>query len=327
MSSYFLGVDIGATKTDALIADEAGHALGMGRTGPGNQQTVGYEGMEAAIREATGQALAASGLSIERIEGAGFGIAGFDWPSQRPQMLASIHKALKIDGRIAIANDAVLGLLAGTDTGWGVALAGGTSNNCRGRDPQGREGRVTGDGSQFGEYGGAYELATKALHVVTAAWTMRGPATALTGALIRYLGASDLDDMLEGLALGRYRVGADAAPLVFQVAEAGDSVAREVIAWSGRELGSLAVGVIRQLGFEQSSFDVVLMGSLFNGGPLFIEPVRDTILAEAPSARLVRLSAPPVIGGVMLGMEQAGVNTARVREKLAESAGAHRKIG
>ena len=67
-----------------------------------------------------------AGLSIEQIAAAGFGIAGYDWPSQRPQMLKTIRQALELRAPVAISNDAVLGLLAGTDAGWGVALVAGT---------------------------------------------------------------------------------------------------------------------------------------------------------------------------------------------------------
>src|SRR5205823_4136157 len=151
MTSYFLGIDIGATKTDALIADDTGRALGLVRVGPGNHQTVGYDGMASTLRDAIVQVLSMAAVPIDRIEGAGFGIAGYDWPSQRPRMLETIHQTIELNVPLAISNDAVLGLLSGTDAGWGVALVAGTSNNCRGRDRQGREGRVTGDGSQFGE--------------------------------------------------------------------------------------------------------------------------------------------------------------------------------
>ncbi|MEO8288368.1 MAG: BadF/BadG/BcrA/BcrD ATPase family protein [Chloroflexota bacterium] len=316
MSGYYLGIDIGATKSHALIADEAGRALGLGKAGPGNHQGVGHEGMAMALREATEQALAMAGVSIGEIVGAGFGIGGYDWPSQQPQMLDTIHRALDLRVAPAITNDAVLGLLAGTDDGWGVALVAGTSNNCRGRDSQGREGRVTGDGSLFGEYGGAGELAMKALHSVAAAWSKRGPDTMLTATLVEYAGAQSIDALLEGISLGHYHIGPDVAPRVFEAARAGDAVAREVIDWSGRELGDLAVGVIRQLGFERTAFDVVLIGSLFKGGEMFTQPMRETILAVAPFARFKRLEAPPVIGAVLLGMEQSGLDLTEVRATL-----------
>jgi hypothetical protein len=97
-------------------------------------------------------------------------------------------------------------------------------------------------------------------------------------------------------------------------------VARGLYEWAGRELGEMANGVIRQLDFQPLEFDVVLSGSMFEGGPMLIEPMRAVILSEAPRARLVRLDVPPVIGAVMLGMEQGGLKpTAEIRRRLAET--------
>ncbi len=149
------------------------------------------------------------------------------------------------------------------------------------------------------------ELAYRAVQLVAYEWTRRGPATQLTPALMRYLGATDVVDMLHGLASDRLRIDAAAAPLIFEVAAQGDAVAIDLIRWAGRELGELAKAVIRQLNFEALEFDVVLVGSMFNGGALLIDPLRESIAELAPGARLVRLQTLPVVGAVLLGMEQA----------------------
>ena len=39
---YFLGVDVGGTKSHCLIADEGGHVVGFGHSGPGNWEAVGW---------------------------------------------------------------------------------------------------------------------------------------------------------------------------------------------------------------------------------------------------------------------------------------------
>ena len=119
--------------------------------------------------------------------------------------------------------------------------------------------------------------------------------------------------------LERYLIGADAAPLIFQIAAEGDDVAREVICWAGRELGSLAVGIARQLSFESLPVEVIQIGSLFNGSPLLGETMMATLHEVAPHARAVRLNVPPVVGAVLLGMEQAGVDFIRLRKTLIES--------
>jgi hypothetical protein len=86
-------------------------------------------------------------------------------------------------------------------------------------------------------------------------------------------------------------------------------------------LGDLAVGVIRQLQFEDEAFEVVLAGSFYKGSPLLTEELGRTVHRVAPQARLVRLHVPPVVGGVLLGMELGGVNPRPVRLRMIESVG------
>ncbi len=100
----------------------------------------------------------------------------------------------------------------------------------------------------------------------------------------------------------------------------GDAVALELVRWAGMELGELACAVIRQMGFEGESFEVVLTGGMFNAGDRLIQPLRETILAKAPGARLVRLKFPPVVGACVLALNQAGIQPAtQYRADLAES--------
>jgi N-acetylglucosamine kinase-like BadF-type ATPase len=321
MAKYFLGVDVGATKSHALLADETGQALALGVGGAGNYEVVGYPGLAATLNDITDEALSAAGITKGQLAGAGFGVAGYDWPAEREPTLQAIQ-TLGLSAPFELVNDTIIGLLAGATEGWGVAVVAGTSNNCRGRDRQGREGRVTGCGPWLGEYGGAGELVGKAVQAVSMAWTQRGPATRLTDAFMELTGATDVVDLLEGLALERHRLTAAAAPVIFQLAAEGDEAAQELICWAGRELGSLAVGVIRQLHFESLDFEVVLIGSLFKGSPTLIETMAATVHEVAPQARLVRLKTPPVVGGVLLGMEQAGVKYSGIRQALIESTNA-----
>lgn len=316
--NYYLGIDIGATKSHALIADETGCAVGFGEGGPGNHEVVGYDGLAAALQTVTSRALADAGIRREQIAGAGFGVAGYDWPSELPPTLEAIA-ALALTTPLEVVNDTIIGLVAGAEAGWGVAVIAGTSNNCWGWDAQHRIGRVTGNGGMFGEHGGAGELVQEAVAAAAKAWTRRGPATALTDAFCRLVGASSDADLLEGLSQGWYDIGAAAAPLVFQTAEAGDPVALAVVRWAAVELASLANGVIRQLHLEAQPFDVVLVGSMYNGGRLLLEPMKAAVQAVAPGACFVRLTVPPVVGAALLGMQAAGQPARAVRPALITS--------
>ncbi len=315
---YFLGVDVGSTKTHALISDEDGKAVGFGLGGPGNHQGVSYDGLRDVLKLAVGQAIKQSDLNVQDIKGAGFGIGGFDWPSQLKDHLNAIAP-LGLECPLEVVNDSIIGLLAGASKGWGIVLIAGTGNNCRGRDQNGREARITGEGEPFGEYGGASEIVWKAIQVVSYEWTRRCPKTALSDMFIQMTGAKGLDDLIEGIDLGRYHPDASWAPTIFKAAKDGDEIACNIISWSAHELAESGCAVIQQLGIQNREFEVVLAGSLFEGGDLYLHPLKETILRTAPNVRFIRLTVPPVVGGVLLGMQARGLHTQSKRERLIES--------
>ncbi len=321
MLRYFLGIDVGGSKSHALIADESGQVVGFGQAGTGNHEVIGYTGLSSVLHQITDQAVAKAGIRKDQIAGYGLGLAGYDWPVDH-QPHHDVIVALGIPAPFEFVNDAVIGLIAGASEGWGISVVAGTGNNCRGRDKNGREGRVAGTGYWTGEHGGGGDLVVRAMQAVSKSWSMRGPETILTQKFLDHLGAQDVMDILEGLSRGRFTLGASASRLVFEAADQGDEIARDVICWMGRELASLAIGVIRQLKFEPLDFEIVLTGSLYKGSPLIESTMRETIHEVAPDARFVPLNAPPVVGAVLLGMEQIGLKTPEVRSALIEGANA-----
>jgi len=317
---FYLGGDIGSTKTHVLIVDQDGRAAGFGESGAGNHETVGYQGLTASLSSAYKEACISAGIQTQQIMSMGLGVSGYDWPSDRQPILDAVYQAGLLSS-IALANDAVLGLLAGSREGWGVAIVSGTGCNCRGWDRgRRREGRVTGLGTLMGEGAGGSELVARAIQSVAQQWTLRGPVTALSEAFIEMASAKNIEDLLEKIASDSVEIDASAAPIIFRAAENGDRVALSLIEWAGRELGELVNAVIRQLEFGLLEFDVVMVGSMFRGGPLLIDPMRNTIHQTAPGARLVPLTVPPVIGGVLLALEQTGtIPDPGFRERLVDT--------
>lgn len=313
MTAYYLGVDIGASKSHAVIVTVEGEIVGFGQAGAGNHEQVGYDGLATVLNTVTDQALAQAGLSRDRIAGAGFGLCGYDWASERAAHLKAVA-TLGLSAPVDIANDAVIGLIAGAEAGWGICVVAGTSCNCWGRDGEGRQGHVVGFGQMFGEAGGGGELVERALWAIAHEYTQLGEPTALTDAFVRHVGASSAEALLEGYSANEYRFSARDAVLVFQAVQAGDPVAQSLIHWVGTELGNLAIAVIRQLALQTMRFDVVLAGNFYRGSPIIAETLAAHVLHEAPGARIVRLHAPPVIGGALLAMEAAGCDPASIAQ-------------
>lgn len=316
---YFLGIDVGSSKTHALIVDETGQCVGFGRAWGGNHQGVGYDGLENILREAFDGALKISGVDKADIAGAGFGAAGFDFPSDREGHLRAIS-ALGLAGPVEIVNDGWNGLLAGATRGIGVNVTAGSSNNCRGRNKNGKEGRIVGNGMRFGEYGGGIEIAEKALQMANYAWIKRVAPTTLTNILLEATGAKNEMDLMDGVSNDYYHLFSSIAVEVIKAAQSGDGAARDVIQWAGEELGWLAVSVARQIEMENEAVEIIQSGSVFEAGEIIIKPMREIVMKYLPKAKLIRLDGPPVVGAVILGMEQAHFDGYAVRDHMVRTA-------
>jgi N-acetylglucosamine kinase-like BadF-type ATPase len=318
MREYYLGIDIGGSKSHALICNQQGLAIGFGVNGSGNWEIVGYPGLQKTLHSITTQALSEANLDIDDICGAGFGIAGYDWPSQITDLLPVV-KTLELNAPFEIVNDTNIGLLAGASEGWGIALVAGSGSNCRGWNQNNVEGRMVSGSAWAGENGGGTDLVRRALRAIAHHWTQRGPDTLLTHVFLSHTNAKDLADFIEQIELGNYHFEATAAEWVFEAARQRDPVAQNIICETGRVLADMACGVIRQLDLHATQFEIVLVGSLYQGSELLTATIKEIVYQLAPKARFIQLTVPPVIGGVLLGMQQTRGYSYSTRDTLVQS--------
>jgi N-acetylglucosamine kinase-like BadF-type ATPase len=160
----------------------------------------------------------------------------------------------------------------------------------------------------------------KALQMVNYAWIKRTQPTVLTKIFLNATGAKNEMDLMEGLSSEQYHLFPYIAVEVIKAAQDGDSAAQEVIHEAGKELGWLAVSVARQIEMENKEVEIVQSGSIFDAGELIANPMREVVMSHLPKAKLIRLAGPPVIGAVILGMEQARFDGYAVRENMVRTA-------
>lgn len=314
---YYLGLDVGFSKTRALVADDAGNWVGAALAPGGNRQAVGYKGFAHSIHQAVTLALANAALPAGDIAMCAMGIAGYDFPAELPDHQKAI-RSLRLPFQTIIANDAVLGLYAGTNEGIGVNVSAGSGINCRGRGQNGQEGRIVGNGVTFGEFGGASEMVWKGLQAVNYAWIKRNPPTMLTRHYLEAVGALDEMDLMEGISNGRYQLPPTLATRIFAAAQLGDAAAEEVVRWAGEELAWLAISVARQIGLDHTHVQVVGSGSLFKAGKILIDPFCATLGSHMPDALFKVLEVEPVTGAVLMAMQAANANTQAARATLLQ---------
>ena len=307
MTTYYFGIDAGNSKTQGLLADSDGSVLALVNAGSGNWEGIGLEAAGAVYRDVLAAALAQAGLRKEQIAAAGYGLAGYDFPTDDAR-LRPVVEALGLPGPFFLENDALIIFRAGATRPYGVACISGSGSTKAGRARDGRVFRTWGMAPEMGDWGGGGDICRRALGAVARAEKGITPPTRLAEKLLAHYGAETVQALIEmASARGRvYRI--DYAHLVFEAAGEGDPVATQILLDAGTQLALSTNAVIRALDLQRERFELVLGGSVFNAKlPLMVDTLAGHVRQLAPAVEIVRLNAPPVVGAVLAAMDEAGL--------------------
>jgi N-acetylglucosamine kinase-like BadF-type ATPase len=315
-ASYVIGVDAGATKTEAVVANREGHPVGAGRSGCGNWEVVGERSAAETIFEAIRQALERARVSLSQVRNAHMGLAGLDWPEDEPRLREALAHHLGTLP-VTLENDAYLGTRACAPDADGIAVSAG-SGVC--------SSYLGADGEKylygyFAELGGGFPIDQLALQAIIRAEDGRGSKTALSSAVLGATGHESVADLLRALTRTAYTFSPTAIrPALFQTAASGDPVAVGIVSTFGRELGLLATNLIRRFALEGAAPFVVASGSLFTRtGPLLFDVFHGTVHRADASARIRLNGRPPVAGAVRAALQSWGVHTSADWEATSSS--------
>lgn len=304
-----LAVDGGNSKADVALVAADGRLLAAVHGPTISHQAVGLERGIANLDVLVGQAAAQAGIASGAGPLADIGVhclAGADLPSDI-QLLRRAIEARRTAHRTIVLNDTFAALRAGTHRPWGVALICGQGINGAGVAPDGRTARFDGLGPVSGDWGGGGGLGQAALAAAVRARDGRGPRTSLERLVPAQFGVRSPAGLARALYLGRLgdRRLSELSPVVFLAAGDGDEVARGIVARLADELVAMAAALIRRLRLRHLDPDVVLAGGVFRAeDPAFYGRIEAGVLSVAPRARIVRLTAPPVLGSALIGLDR-----------------------
>ena len=301
--TYVLGLDAGGTKTSAVVLDDARRELGRGLGGPGNYHSAGAEGTLAAIRDATGEALAQAGLTAGDLAAACFAMSGVDRPADRAVAEGFARDALPGVPTV-VCNDAVAAVYSGTGKAEGVVIVAGTGSIVYGFAPDGRRARAGGWGYHLGDEGSGWRIAEQSFIAITRAHDGRSPPTNLTALYLAHLGLAAPEDLITWAyspAWTRDDVAA-LAVLTLEAAGSADVTAMQIVQQAAASLAEGARVVAEKLAMHQSPFDVVQVGGLFRS-PLYREAMRCALSRESANARLLMPSVDAAVGAAWLALD------------------------
>jgi len=299
-----VGVDGGGTKTQAVILDLHNQIIGEGIAGASNPLRVGIANAAAAVREAIDKACEAARVRRTDLVAAEIGLAG----ASRNELRARIRESLISLGirEIIVVSDADIALYGATEGAPGLIVIAGTGSICCGINARRKMLCAGGWGPVAGDEGGGAWIARRALRAIAHATDGRGASTSLTGAAIAYFHVSDATDLSTAIyapTITNERL-AGFGKFVIEAAKAKDRIAREILAEAGRELGSAASAVIRNLKLERETFQVAYTGGVFvAAGELVLATMREEIKKIAPLAYVAPPHYPPAVAAARMARD------------------------
>lgn len=304
----FAGVDGGGTRTRVAVADSTGRLLGRGEAGLGNLHHATESEVREHLAAAFAAATTAAGGRTADLASVFFGMAGVT-----SEVTASRFRQLALDlglghARFGIDHDIRIALAGGLAGGPGIALIVGTGSSCYGRTADGRTWQTGGWGSLVADEGSGYDLGRQAIIASVRMSDGRLAPSALRDVVFRFLGVRNVSDILHRLyeqGIERNEIAA-LAPAVVNLAESGDVAALAILDTGARELAVMVAANHRCLPTAPQP-SVVVTGGLGTAPTLYRTRVRDAIAREVPGVRLPEAALEPVLGAVLLALEQDGI--------------------
>ncbi len=302
MTTWLVGVDAGASRSTACVADRTLRVAARVSGAAGAVEASGARQAAAAIAVTVRQALAAlgAGPAAALVVGA----AGAGREPERSDLERALVE-IGIAEAVRVTTDIEIALVAGLGEAPGIVLLAGTGSGACARLPSGEFTRVGGHGWQFGDEGSGYALARAALGAVARAGDGRGPATQLTAALARAAGLVGASELLAWARQAPRGAVADLARTVQEVAAQGDPVALELVEQAARDLAAHVLALQSHFPPDRPLAVALAGGLLREASPVRLATTR--LLQQAlPRARLLDQVVDPPQGALRLAARLVG---------------------
>jgi N-acetylglucosamine kinase-like BadF-type ATPase len=309
-----LAIDAGNSKTDVAVIAVDGSVLAVARGDGFLPHRIGAEPAVAGLVPLVAKAIAAAGLPVDTgavpVAHVSACLANADLPLEQERLDVAIS-AQRWGLSCEVVNDTFALLRAGIDGPRGIAVICGAGINCTGVLPDGRAARFAAVGPISGDWGGGAHLWQEAMWWAARAEDGRGPDTVLRVALPHHFGLSTMAALIEAVHLEVLSASSclDMTPLLFEVAQAGDPIAADIVRRQAGEIVALAVTAMRRLDVLGEPIDVVLGGGVLTAGhPLLMDAIDALLTDQAPLAVTRVVAAPPVVGAGLLGLDHIGAS-------------------
>ncbi len=308
MSKRIIGLDGGGTKTLGIMINEKGELLARATGDSSNLQAIGAERLGDSLSTLVQELAAAANCSMAEIDHLYAGLAGAGRPADR-ETIGNIVQAKGLARRHTIDTDASAALAGAFGGGPGIIVISGTGAICFGKDEAGTLYRCGGWGYLLGDEGSGYYIGQQALIAALKDLDGRGPKTILRAVYENRYELGSIDLIISQIYSGkidRTEIASN-APAVFDAAEGGDEVARQIVECAGREIGKLVAAAAKRMGREGRDIIVALIGSIFKQRSLLLPFMQEEAQKAAGRAVFIDPRFEPAVGSCIMGLQKEGV--------------------
>ena len=300
-SAYFLGLDGGGTKTDCVLVNAAGKTLARSTAGPSNPIRAGYAKAWFTLSDAADVVLEHQNIKAGDIRGiyAGIGGAGREVVARR---IATFLENAFPEAAVTVTTDLAITLQAAVGDGEGITLVIGTGSAAYGRDDRGETARAGGRGPWFSDEGSAFDIGRRALSAVVRAEEGRGPDTALSERILKWLGCSEWNRVLDWVVKNPDDVFPRVFPLVAELGDKGDPVCRAILSNAAKSLAELVASVLARLNMTGREVPIAKAGGTVGRSSYFDGAIDEGVRRVAPRARLTILQMKPAEAAAQLAI-------------------------
>jgi len=304
---YFLGIDGGGTKTEALACTEDGVILAREISGPSNplfvEKTEAFGTIAGTMHSALKGYEGKSGIHIH----AAVCVPGIK------KFKTELEKILLIFcEKVFIDSDEMNAFLGAVAKPYGIVVVSGTGSFALGINKNGDSIELGGWGPILGDEGSGYYIGLSSLKAVINEFEYGGPKTALTPKIIKFLQIKSIKELKRKVysnEFDRSSMG-NLSKLVREAGEEGDAVSVGIIDMAAYELADLANRVVANLKMVDGTYDAVLTGGVRKFGEMILKPFTENINRSNKNIIVKEPKFEPVVGSLLIAMKESGIDIA-----------------
>jgi glucosamine kinase len=301
--SFFLGIDGGGSKTRCILGDENSR-LGSGSSSGCNVLRVGEACAQSSLQTAIHEACVQAGVSPRDITRTCAGVAG----GGRREIASVLRRVITsiVGGEIEIVGDMEIAFEDACGAAPGVIIISGTGSIAYGRNARGETARAGGWGHAISDEGSGHWIGVAAIRAALRARD-RGLNSSLLKDLMSALGVETVEELVvrvngdpapDFASLFPVVLSTALAPRLLSAADAGDSIANEVLEYAGNELAKLGETVIRRLFSGAEEVSVATHGGVLVSSAQVKNSLVEHLWTRDPRTRFLSREIDPAQGAL-----------------------------